>query len=81
MAGTLKPVLEGMSGGVTMANVNKSKFASVPAVIPSEQVLDVFTSTVKPLFDQIEHLCRANTRLTKARDLLLPRLMNGEIPV
>ncbi len=30
---------------------------------------------------QIENLHRKNNRLVQARDLLLPRLMNGEIAV
>ena len=81
MAKDLKPLLEGMSGGATMANVNKSKFSGIQIVIPSRQLFELFSDVAKPVFDQIENLTISNTRLTKARDLLLPKLMNGEVEV
>jgi type I restriction enzyme S subunit len=36
---------------------------------------------VRPIDLQIENLQQAINRLVKARDLLLPRLMNGDIAV
>ena len=81
MAKTLKPLLEGMGGGATMANVNKSKFAANPVVVPSQLVLEQFNAIVAPTVDQIEQLAVTNNRLTRARDLLLPRLMNGKVSV
>jgi len=74
-------LLEGMGGGATMANVNKSKFAGIKVVIPSKQLLNLFSDFAKPVFDQIENLTISNARLGKARDLLLPKLMNGEIRI
>ncbi len=56
MAKTLKPLLEGMGGGATMANVNKSKFSSIPVVIPSQTLLQQFNSIAKSNIDQIERL-------------------------
>lgn len=81
MAKELKPLLEGMGGGATMVNVNKSKFSGIKVVIPSKQLLNLFSDFVKPVFDQIENLMISNARLAKARDLLLPKLMNGEVAV
>ena len=81
MAKDLKPLLESIGGGVTMANVNKSKFSSIKVVIPSSLMLDQFNSIVAQQIDQIEYLGTMNLQLTKARDLLLPRLMKGEITV
>ena len=81
MAKDLKPLLEGMSGGATMANVNKSKFSSIKVVIPSSLMLDQFNSFVAIQVDQIEQLALMNLQLTQARDLLLPRLMNGDVTV
>jgi type I restriction enzyme, S subunit len=79
MAKELKPLLEGMGGGATMANVNKSKFSGIKVVIPSKQLLNLFSDFAKPVFDQIENLTISNALLAKARDLLLPKLMNGEV--
>ena len=81
MAETLRPLLEGVGGGATMPNINKSKFSAIPVVIPSRQILDQFSSVVAPNIDQIEQLTVMNDRLARARDLLLPRLMNGEITI
>ena len=79
MASGLKSVLEGMSGGATMANVNKAKFSSIEVIIPSPPILSEFNSLVASHIDQIEQLALMNIRLTQARDLLLPRLMNGKM--
>ncbi len=81
MAKDLKPLLEGIGGGATMANVNKSKFSNIKVVIPSTLMIKQFALVVAPQIDQIEKLTLMNSRLTKARDLLLPRLMNGEVAV
>ena len=81
MAQDLKPLLEGMGGGATMANVNKSKFSSIKVTVPSSIILNQFNSYVVKCIDQIETLAKMNLDLAKARDLLLPRLMNGEIVV
>ncbi len=64
-----------------MANVNKSKFSSIKVVIPSSLILDQFNSIVSTQIDQIEKLASMNLKLTQAHDLLLPRLMNGEVAV
>ena len=77
----LKPRLDAIGGGATMANVNKSKFENLEILMPSEAVHQAFEETVRPIFDQIFALMRQNAKLTRARDLLLPRLMDGRIPV
>ncbi|MBL7211149.1 MAG: restriction endonuclease subunit S [Desulfobacteraceae bacterium] len=77
----IKPRLEAMGGGATMPNVNKTKFTSIPVLIPSENLLKEFEVVVKTLFQQLELLEQQKSSLTNARDLLLPRLMNGEISV
>ncbi|MDY0223418.1 MAG: restriction endonuclease subunit S [Desulfobacterium sp.] len=81
MAKELKPLLEGMGGGATMANVSKSKFSGIKVVIPSKQLLKLFFDFAKPAFDQIENLTISNAQLAKARDFLLSKLMNGEVAV
>jgi len=77
----LKPLLEGMGGGATMCNVNKTKFSSIPVLMPDGKILADFNVAVSPIFSQIETLELINIKLTNARNLLLPRLMNGEISV
>lgn len=78
---SLKARMEAMGGGATMANVNKAKFSGLPVVIPPEKLLEVFHESVLPIFSQILTLSLSIEKLSEARDLLLPKLMNGEIAV
>jgi type I restriction enzyme, S subunit len=78
---SIKSRLEAIGGGVTMANVSKSKFESVPVLVPSTSKQQDFHVVVEPIFDQILQLAKTNAELTSARDLLLPRLMDGRISV
>lgn len=77
----IKPRLEAMGGGSTMLNINKQKFSSISILISSKQLIDLFAENVKPSFEQIEKLSLMNQKLQQARDILIPRLMNGEIAV
>lgn len=75
----IKPLLEAIGGGSTMTNINKNKFENIKIIIPSENVLAEFYQTVNPIFNQMSLLIDQNQKLAQARDLLLPRLMSGEI--
>ena len=48
---------------------------------PSADLRRLFDGAVEPMFDQRATLQNHNEKLAEARDLLLPRLMNGEITV
>lgn len=48
---------------------------------PPEGLLGIFNDTVLPITQQCKALALANRALAEARDLLLPRLMNGDIAV
>jgi type I restriction enzyme S subunit len=50
-------------------------------VIPRESLVREFTNTAAPCFEQIKVLRTQTQKLRAARDLLLPRLMSGEITV
>lgn len=53
--------------------------ASVP--IPPKDKILAFSERVKPIVNQIENLLKMNKTLRETRDLLLPRLISGEIEV
>ena len=61
--------------------LSRPYFYSRPYLVPSPDVLDQFESFVAPTYRQIDVLGTLNERLGAARDLLLPRLMSGEITV
>ena len=45
--------IKGISGGSTFAEITKKAFRHVPVVVPSEQVLTVYESLIRPLYDRI----------------------------
>jgi type I restriction enzyme S subunit len=48
---------------------------------PSRSLLALFCESAEPVFEQIKILHVQNQKLRAARDLLLPRLMSGEIAI
>ncbi len=67
--------------GATIKHFPREKLAKVTVVVPPKRLLDLFTSFARPVETQLAHLEAANRRAKEARDLLLPRLMSGEIEV
>jgi len=70
-----------MGGGAIFAAITKKDLHSVELIQPSDSIVQIFMDYVLPIDRQIENLETATTQLQQARDLLLPRLMNGEITV
>jgi type I restriction enzyme S subunit len=56
-------------------------FKMIPFVVPDKKLIDLFTKNISPILSQIDILSGQNRLLTQARDIILPRLMNGEIAV
>lgn len=75
----LKPMLQAMGGGATMPNVNKNKFSGLPLLLPPRSLMAAFNEVADPVFSQLRTLLLQNNNLKAARDLLLPKLMSGEI--
>ncbi len=70
-----------IGGGAIFAAVTKKDLYSVKLLIPTDDLILHFQTIVRPMDNLIENLHKANIKLEEARDLLLPRLMNGEIEV
>lgn len=67
--------------GATMTNLSRGKFASLQVIEPDEGVLSNYSKITSPLFDKILCLQKTNCNLRAQRDLLLPKLISGEIDV
>ena len=61
--------------------LNRDFAYSRSLIVPAKPVLQQFYETAEPLFNLMESLQQMNQKLRSARDLLLPRLMSGEIAV
>lgn len=67
--------------GAAQENISQEIIKSLQIIVPVEDLLLTFGENLKPIYDLIENLIRQNRLLKEARDILLPRLMNGEIEV
>ena len=65
--------------GAVQPKISQANLNNMSVVIPSKAELSTFNSIVQPIFSQIRNLRAESDRLTSTRDILLPRLMSGEI--
>lgn len=73
--------IRNMGTGSTYPEVSRGKFKEFEVVMPSAKTISIFSDYTSPMFDQLWALKQQNQKLRAARDLLLPKLMNGEIAV
>lgn len=69
------------NGGASVPTLDRKSVHRVEILIPPPLMLRSFDDFAADVFDQIKNLNVQNQKLRAARDLLLPRLMSGEIAV
>ena len=67
--------------GAVQAKVNQSNLKSIEIIIPPVEVMKKFNDLIKPFFDTIRSNHDEIKKIQKLRDILLPKLMSGEIDV
>lgn len=70
-----------MREGSKMPRADWKQMQAYPTPLPPDGLLGSFEGAIQPIVDQLRALTFANQKLRAARDLLLPRLMSGEIAV
>lgn len=73
--------IKSMSGATGRQRVSSAAVAQFEIASPQPEQLGKFGQAVKPMFSMIRSLADANTNLRTTRDLLLPKLISGEIEV
>ncbi len=68
-------------GATNQTELSPTVIGNIEVTMPSKPLQDVFESHAEPLFAQITYLTAQNERLTRTRDLLLPRLISGKLSV
>lgn len=68
-----------ISTDVAVPGLNRDFAYSRPLLWPTTLLLDEFLRAVTPIYQQIDKLTQYAEKLRQARDLLLPRLMSGQI--
>lgn len=70
-----------MASGATFKEISKSVFRTIEMVIPPRQVSEKYSQLVEPLTRQLLNLQKRNKTLKQTRDLLLPKLISGQLDV
>ncbi|AFY44940.1 restriction endonuclease subunit S [Nostoc sp. PCC 7107] len=70
-----------IGSGAIFASVTKKQLSEQLMLVPSGEIVNKFENISKWIDKQITNLYLQTQRLKQARDLLLPRLMNGSIAV
>jgi type I restriction enzyme S subunit len=78
---TYKEHVRNHAGGAAQPNANAKVLGLAILLIPPQVLQEQFSASMTPIFNQRDTLISQNDRLAKARDLLLPRLMSGEVLV
>jgi len=69
------------ANGSTFQEISKGNFRPLLVVVPPEPVLHAFHAIAKPLYERIAKNEHESRTLAQTRDLLLPRLISGQILV
>jgi type I restriction enzyme S subunit len=73
--------IRAMGSGSTYPEVSRGKFREFDVLVPPRRLVVDFDEQASPCLKQILVLKLQTKKLRAARDLLLPRLMSGEIAV
>lgn len=80
-AAPFQDLLISMSGRTAQAGFNKSTFSGIKIILPQEGLLKTFEEIISNNIALQLSLKAGNKILAKARDLILPKLVTGEIKV
>lgn len=81
---TIKPllnVIEQTQVATTVIHIGKKDYDAFEFLLPDEDSLNRFDDITAPMVEQIVNNRLENKRLSNLRDILLPKLMSGEINV
>jgi len=75
------PTFQRMASGATFKEISRGVFKTIEFLQPSTELVRSFESKVEPMANQMLALQRQIQNLRRTRDLLLPRLLSGQIDV
>ena len=67
------------ASGSAQQNISKKIIEETPVLIPNKVILKKFNLLAKPIISKTIENLRENNNLERKRDLLLPKLLNGEV--
>jgi type I restriction enzyme S subunit len=73
--------LIGQGNGSIFINLKTDILKDYPISIASIKILDDFNKAIEPIFEQIKALSKEVIELSNIRDIILPKLISGELEV
>ena len=73
--------IKSISGGSTFSEISKKSFRPIPVLVPTKEVLTAYEDAVRPLYNRIVESVKESASLTQIHDILLPRLVSGQLRV
>ena len=74
-------VILGYVTGAAQPKINQQNLNRIPVILPPQKLLEKFDQMIESNFENITALKMKNATLCQTRDLLLPKLISGEIDV
>lgn len=74
--------IENMAGGSTYPEISQTAFNDIEVAIPNSlDMVKEFEGRVEPLYEDVYNRMVENCKLREVRDILLPKLISGELSV
>ena len=73
--------LTSLNNGGAIPTLNRNVLSNIEVIEAEKKLQDMFAKIAEPQYQKIRNLEKQNDRLKTARDLLLPKLMSGEVEV
>ena len=73
------PNFQRMASGATFKEISRGVFKTIQFLQPKTELVQLYESSAAPLAEQCLTLQRQIANLQRTRDLLLPRLLSGEV--
>ena len=73
--------IQGYITGVAQPKINQDNLNRILVLVPKGEVAKKFNELAEPIFEEVWKLKETIIKLQKVRDLLLPKLVEGEIEV
>lgn len=77
----LRHDINSIDSGSAIPSTSRPDFYALRTICPPRQIQDAFLSLVAPGWEMQEHNARENVTLIELRDMLLPKLLTGELAV
>ena len=71
--------IKSRASGTTFLEISKTTFRGVSVIVPEKNILIMFNKQCESIYEMVTNYTKENQHLEKVRDLLLPRLLKGEI--